>query len=149
MHIPGHTASLCFLLGSDMKFRKTLSAFAVAVAAAGVPLLGAPTAGAATTATWDNQLHTNDGDPGGRVRFRAAGDVMELCDIEADGWKVNLEVSGYHYYDAFSVGGNGNCVTHSASNGHDLTEGAGYSIKIYLSKSGHPYEYEDSAVFWA
>ncbi|MDW6058763.1 hypothetical protein SAZ11_12905 [Streptomyces sp. FXJ1.4098] len=132
-----------------MKFRRTLSAFAVAVVAAGVPLLSAPTAGAATTANWwDQQMHTNDGDPGGRVRFKADGDVVELCDIEADGWKVNLEVSGYHYYDEFSVGGNGNCVTHSASNGHDMGEGAGYSFQIYLSKSGHPFEYEDTSVWW-
>lgn len=51
-----------------MKYRKALAAVAVAIAAAGAPLLTAPTAGAAATANWwDGQMHTDDRDPGGRL----------------------------------------------------------------------------------
>lgn len=135
-----------------MKYRKTVAAFAVAIAAAGAPLLTAPTASAAPAATtanwWDEQMHTNDSDPGGRVRFKADGDKVELCDIEADGWKVNLTiVHGYtgNVVDRMSVGGNGSCVTHTAANGHDLTENQHYYFQIYLSKSGTPLDYDDSA----
>ncbi|MEU9796855.1 hypothetical protein AB0E27_41030 [Streptomyces sparsogenes] len=129
-----------------MKFRKTLSAFAVAVAAAGASLLTAPSASAADW--WDYQMHTDDSDPGGRVRFKMNGDVVELCDIEADGWKVKLTiVHGYtgNVVDRMDVGGNGNCVTHSASNGHNLTEGQHYYFQIYLSKDGTPLDYDDSS----
>ncbi|MEU5613471.1 hypothetical protein AB0H03_32975 [Streptomyces sparsogenes] len=136
-----------------MKFRKTLSAFAVAVAAAGAPLLAAPSAGAATTADWwDEQMHTDDSDPGGRVRFKADGDKVELCDIEADGWKVNLTiiVPGTHTpVDKMSVGGTGNCVTHTASNGHNLKENEDYIFRIYLSNSNNSYAYADESIWQA
>ncbi|MEV1009456.1 hypothetical protein [Streptomyces sp. NPDC049881] len=126
--------------------RKTaLRGAAVLAAALAFPALNAT---AAQAIDWDHQLHTNDGDPGGRLRFEAYGDIVEVCDIEADGWAVYVDVwdpSGMRIIDSISVGGNGNCVTHRASNGHNLTEGAVYPFSLGLHKNHEIFRYEDRA----
>ncbi|MFR9722809.1 hypothetical protein ACL02R_05465 [Streptomyces sp. MS19] len=123
--------------------KTTLRGAAVLAAALALPALNAT---AAQAIDWDHQLHTNDGDPGGRVRFEAYGDIVELCDIEADGWAVRVEVYAPGYSDEFTVGGNGNCKTHRASNGHDLKEGQAYYFTISLYKDSYPYgNYYDQA----
>ncbi|MEV1009455.1 hypothetical protein [Streptomyces sp. NPDC049881] len=123
--------------------KTTLRGAAVLAAALALPALNAT---AAQAIDWDHQLHTDDGDPGGRLRFEAYGDIVEVCDIEADGWAVEVEVSGPAVYDVIRVGGNGKCVTHRASNGHDLQEGALYSFTLDLTKDSLPSgRYEDFA----
>ncbi|WP_052852945.1 hypothetical protein [Streptomyces avicenniae] len=123
--------------------KTTLRCAAVLAAALAFPALNATSAQAID---WDHTLHTDDGDPGGRLRFEAHGDIVEICDIEADGWAVEVSVEGYHYYDTFSVGGNGKCKTHRASGGYDLTEGSTYAFTLDLVKDGVPsVRYEDYA----
>ncbi|UQS23739.1 MULTISPECIES: hypothetical protein [Amycolatopsis] len=107
----------------------------------------------ASAATWDHSMSTNDSDPGGRVQFRVDGDRFRLCDIEADGWKVNLRI--WDEYDAVvdesSVGTNGNCVERVATEFgvRSLRDGRYYTFEIWLSKSGTSYAYADEATWKA
>ena len=90
-----------------------------------------PTAEAsAALDSWDEQMYTDDSFPGGRVRFKAYGDIVEVCDIQADGKSVHIYYNGWH----FSVGGNGNCETYRKSNGYDLPErSTPYKFRICLN----------------
>lgn len=105
-------------------------------------LLGAPEAAAA-----DHSVRTNDGDPGGVVYFTEHGDVVQVCDIEADGWAVGVDVywNGGNY--TLKVGGNGNCRKTDA-NTNNLPENAYINFRIYLYKSGTPYAYQDTAQWY-
>ncbi|MEU8978806.1 hypothetical protein [Streptomyces sp. NPDC048309] len=81
----------------------------------------------------DHTMHT--GDAWGNVSgwsgegyFNEYGDVVTICDKDADGSAVKIHVSLDDPYGAekynFYVGGEGNCATHKASNGskYDLPE---------------------------
>ncbi|GAA3755853.1 hypothetical protein GCM10022225_46050 [Plantactinospora mayteni] len=133
-----------------MKSRRILSGLAAAALAAAASLTFAAPASAAT---WDEWMYTDDADPGGVVRFRADGDVVQLCDIEADGWKVYLDVDdntqSLHKYE-LSVGGNGNCIETRASFGspYDLREGNVFRFTIWLDNDDNPGSYGDTA-YWA
>jgi len=88
----------------------------------------------------DNEMKTDDGDPGGRVQVSWYGDIVTICDIEADGWGVYLsvtDVSQNLFKYSFWVGGNGNCTTNRASEGgtHDLREQNYFEFKICLRKA--------------
>lgn len=90
--------------------------------------------------------------PGGIVRFRADGDVVRLCDIEADGFKVYLRVYDYtasKVMYTLSVGGNGNCVETRASYGgrNNLRERNMFEFVIWLDKADHPADFHDTA-YW-
>jgi hypothetical protein len=90
-----------------------------------------------TAALLQNEvMYTDDPAPGGVVYFTAYGDKVKLCDIEADGRGVTLNVShnGVTRYN-MSVGGWGNCVTRSNSSGpaFDLPEGKVYKFRICLT----------------
>ncbi|MFB4300553.1 hypothetical protein [Actinomadura sp. NTSP31] len=124
-----------------MKFKKTK--IAAASVAAGVLALSVATPALA----YDQKVSTDDGDPGGRVEWTAYGDVVKVCDIEADGWAakvfVGYFVSGFPpVHDSYSLqaGGNGTCKTARASDGgsHDLPEGKQLSITVCLADSSHP-----------
>ena len=116
--------------------RKLLRALvALTIGVAGAVAVTSP-AHAATKYT----MHTDDTDPGGRVEFWPNGDIVRLCDIEADGWGVGLTVlvqDGWDSYD-LSVGGNGTCkeVRASTAAKYDMVEGSGVEFYIYLYKSG-------------
>jgi hypothetical protein len=123
--------------------RKALRVGVVALAAVTVPVLATPSAHAIE---WDHTLHTDDGDPGGRLRFEALGDIVQICDIEADGWGVHTEVyDTVHGYvvDEFDVGGNGNCTDHDVDDGHNLVEGRYYRFMVALTHSGGLLQYHD------
>ncbi|MEU0467510.1 hypothetical protein ABZ215_26205 [Amycolatopsis sp. NPDC006131] len=127
-----------------MRFRRTLSAVAVVTAAAVAPVVMAP---AADAAWWKLQMHTDDGDPGGRVRFQPNGDRVEVCDIEADGYGVELYVSRPYHNDSYRirVGGNGNCVTRDADwPGYNLAENTYYDFDIYLTKNNRLHYWDES-----
>ncbi|WP_129843141.1 hypothetical protein [Streptomyces sp. RFCAC02] len=119
--------------------RKTaLRAGVVALVAAVTPVLASPSAQAIT---WDHTLHTDDGDPGGRLQFEAYGDIVRICDIEADGWAVGVQIIRKVAWDnsyTFQVGGNGNCAERRASQGYpfDMTEGHQYEFTVFLAKDG-------------
>ncbi|MDT0319954.1 hypothetical protein [Streptomyces millisiae] len=129
--------------------RTVLRAGAVLVAAVALPVLASPSAQAID---WDHTMHTDDADPGGRLRFEALGDIVQICDIEADGWAVEVEVyDTVHGYDVdvFSVGGNGNCVDHDVDDGHNLVEGRYYRFTVSLVHSGGLNQYHDYATWKA
>ena len=129
-----------------MRTRRILSGLGTAALAATASLASATPASAAT---WDEWMYTDDSDSGGVVRFRADGDVVQLCDIDADGARVNLEVyntsQGGRWQYGLKVGGNGNCIEARASFGgpYNLREGDVYEFRIWLSKD--PYVSLDEA----
>ncbi|GIH01627.1 hypothetical protein [Plantactinospora mayteni] len=129
-----------------MKMRtlsSTLVALGLGVAAS---LAVAAPAQAAT-----HTMHTDDGDPGGRVTFTTNGDIVRLCDIEADGWAVGLVVDDYGVGRQYSmqVGGNGTCKEVRASMGgkYDLSEGSRIGFYIYLHKSSNLDAYSDESTW--
>ena len=95
----------------------------VAAASAALVLTVANSAVAA-----DHTMHTGDAwgnvpgvDWSGTGYFNEYGDVVTICDKDADGYAVRMDVrldttSGPREY-AFSVGGEGNCATKKASMG--------------------------------
>ena len=110
---------------------------AVLAAAVSLPVLASPNAHAIA---WDHTIHSDDGDPGARLRFEANGDIVEHCDIEADGFAAYAEI-----YDpvtgqtrTLTVGGNGNCKRRDASySGWNLVEGRKYSFMVALTEGNY------------
>ena len=95
----------------------------------------------ALTVPWDNRASTDDGDPGGRVRFRADGDVVELCDIEADGHAVGFDIydeTAKKWMYSYQIGGEGRCQIFRASLGgkYNLAEHHSFAVTIWLVKDG-------------
>lgn len=100
--------------------------------------------------------HTNDGDPGGEAQWTSYGDVVTVCDIEADGWAASVQVylkqsdGTYKFrYQAYA-GGNGSCVSHNANQGgvYNLPEGTPVKIKLCLMQNNwDTLAYCDSMVF--
>lgn len=78
---------------------------------------------------WDEHMYTDDDDPGGVVRFRRDGDVVELCDLNSDGRGVQLWW-GPHYVHLTS--GKGSCGSYKVSNGYNLPEGKVIKFRICL-----------------
>jgi hypothetical protein len=104
---------------------------------------------------YDDYFSTNDGDPGGRLWWTANGDVVKVCDIEADGWGVRAYIQHIHsgeYLLAYevNVGGNGNCTTHQASQGgrYDLPEGDKVDLYLCLTRTIDGEKYCDERT-WA
>lgn len=102
-----------------MKVKKTAKRL-MSLAAAGLAVAStmmftsAPEASAAVK--WKYTMHTDDGDPGGKIQFQPNGDWVRVCDIESDGWKVWGSVGtspGTGDLDVLWRGGNGNCMTHN------------------------------------
>jgi hypothetical protein len=130
---------------------RTLTALA-ATALIGLGVAVGPATHASAATIYDEWMYTDDGDPGGRVQFKAYGDIMRLCDIEADGYAVYLEVWDYNtgalQYN-YQIGGNGRCIELRASLGgkYDLTEGHAFRVKISLAKDGYGGYYRDEAIW--
>ena len=111
------------------------TAAAALVLAAGTPALA-----------YDNSVRTTDSDPGGRLEWTAYGDIVKVCDTEADGYSVyghvGYFISEYRVIDAYdvSVGGNGKCVTVSNTTGsaYDLPEGYNISLVVCLHNASSP-----------
>jgi hypothetical protein len=93
------------------------------------------------------EMHTEDGKPGGRVRFTPNGDVVQICDIEADGWAAVVQVSDEdQYFNTYTIraGGSGTCKTVNAAKGgvYDMVEGHNYKFHIWL-QNADSYAYDD------
>ncbi|MEV4492354.1 hypothetical protein AB0K04_19830 [Micromonospora coxensis] len=91
---------------------------------------------------YDTSWKTDDGDPGGVVYWTANGDVVKICDIEADGWATSAQVfsvrpDGLRAFEyQFYVGGNGSCADRKASEGatFNLPEDRKVFINLCLMK---------------
>ncbi|WP_327328691.1 hypothetical protein OG735_41215 (plasmid) [Streptomyces sp. NBC_01210] len=104
------------------------------VAGAGLLVFGTATSAYA----YDLSVQTDDGAPGGKLYWTADGDVVKVCDQEADGWAAyaKVEHAGDFRY-SMRAGGNGNCTSHSASDGgrYNLTEGYSVFLTVCLQKT--------------
>lgn len=95
---------------------------------------------------WNAEIRTTDSRPGGRVRFLADGDVVEVCDIQADGYAVHVSVydvtARKHKY-SYRIGGNGRCQTLRASLGgkYDLAEGHVFRIRVCLKRGNEALKF--------
>jgi hypothetical protein len=118
---------------------RTIKAFMTCAAAVALTVVLTPSAYAA-----DHSMYTADAafpgeDPAGRMWFNEYGDVVTLCDNDADGEKPILHVALDDPYGAdrytLIVGGEGSCVTARASDGgsHNLPENRyiGFLICVY------------------
>jgi hypothetical protein len=111
-----------------MEMRKIFSVVAVSVAVVSMSLFGRSGIASAadsveyTDITYDPAvsgphywMYTDDGNPGGKIDFWPNGDIVRLCDTQADGkyahatyiWSVNNHI---HSVDLETVNGNGTCV---------------------------------------
>jgi hypothetical protein len=131
-----------------MKFHNALTAASLAVMTLVVPLVAPSPAHAED---WDEWMYTEDIFAGGRVEFRAYGDVVKLCDTDADGHKVWLQVrddtDGKLQY-TYTIGGEDRCQEFRSSLGgkYDLAEGHTFEFKICLMHYDHK-EFCDTA-YW-
>jgi len=125
-----------------MGVRKTVSALAASVAAIMVSFgLAAPAQAAA-----DHYMYTDDwGTRGGVVYFWTYGDVVQVCDRDADGYGVRVRVTdstqGLYKY-TLGVGGVDRCKSVGASDGspYNLREGNVFHFRICLEKNGSLYD---------
>lgn len=133
------------------RLRRSLTALATTAAAIVLSFAVANPALAA-----DFTMQTQDGDPGGKIYWTAYGDVVKVCDQEADGWAVYASIGYYigtswgdEVYD-LQVGGNGNCITRRASDGalYDLSETKPIFLKVCLDKSTENHSYCDTHVWY-
>ncbi|MFJ9211307.1 hypothetical protein [Streptomyces sp. NPDC102264] len=113
-----------------MTVRKAAGVFAGAIA---LTVLGATNAVAA-----DYKMTTLGHfiTPGGTLEFTKNGDIVKVCDTDADGMAAEATVfntSGSQRY-AFHAGGKGTCVTKRASMGgvYDLPEGGTHQFYVCL-----------------
>jgi len=104
-------------------------------------IFGPPTAASAADGPhyW---MYTDDSAPnGGKVDFWSLGDIVQVCDIDADSARAVVTVqdltSGYALYTV-EASGNGVCSSRRASDGgvYDLTEGHCIGVNIYLLDNG-------------
>ncbi|NIH79171.1 hypothetical protein [Amycolatopsis viridis] len=115
--------------------RKTMVALlGVAMAVA----FSVATAPAASAITWDYTMKTTDGDPGAILKFRAHEDVVELCDLEVDGYAAwaYIDDGGSHLYPLQIGGGHNNCrqVSEKKKGKYDLDEHRYISVQVCLVK---------------
>lgn len=104
----------------------------------------------------DFSMQTNDSDPGGKLYWTAYGDIVTICDQEADGWAVEASI-GYWINDSsygteeyeFQVGGNGECATRRANDGAtwNLSETKDIFLKVCLDKASTHVQYCDTHVW--
>ncbi|ATO15569.1 hypothetical protein CO540_18415 [Micromonospora sp. WMMA2032] len=85
-------------------------------------------------------------DYSGEAYFTEHGDILKICDTDADGYAVKMYVSLDDAYGAtrysFTRGGEGNCATHRASEGgaYNLPENRYIGFLFCRYKDGHESE---------
>lgn len=83
-------------------------------------------------------MYTDDPAPnGGKVDFWTIGDIVQVCDNDADGYHVKLTVfdeTAWKYLYSLTASGSGVCNTRRASDGgvYDLPEGHCFEFDITL-----------------
>lgn len=116
-----------------MKFRKSRAILTMAATAAFAGIATATPAAAAWNHTW----YSADDNPGATVRVQEYGDVIKLCDSDADGYSAYVEVSYSGRSFSMRVGGNGDCTSSDAQE-HNIPENATVDLLIGLMHSDRP-----------
>lgn len=96
---------------------------------------------------WDHIVTTRDAAPhGGTVYIQEYGDVIDLCDTDADGLaptvQINYTLDGIPYhYGMTASGGYGSCVVRSASDGgvYNLPENTEIIVTVYLGNYDYTF----------
>ena len=96
---------------------------------------------AATAHAADMTIRTTDDNPGGKLEFTAQGDIVKLCDTQADGWRAVgyvIKPNGSRQY-MLTASRNGTCTTKRANQGspYNLTEGTTYTFKVCLDRDNN------------
>ncbi|MEU3838603.1 hypothetical protein AB0E88_00975 [Streptomyces sp. NPDC028635] len=122
---------------------------ATTVIAAGGVLATASSASATVDppGSWDHTWTTVDAGKGGTVYIAEYGDVVSLCDTNADGRTPEAEVSYESvngWVSAYSLrasGGEGSCASARASDGgsHNLPENKEIEVTLWLGPLYHDY----------
>jgi len=119
---------------------------ATTVLLAGGALATATSASAVTDppgGSWDHTWTTSDANQGGTVYIEENGDLVSLCDTAADGYAPRVSIASEEStvpgaydirYTLTASGGNGSCVTASASQGgvYNLPESTEIGVTIWL-----------------
>ena len=116
-----------------MKLRRALAVLALSTVVGSVAI---PTPAHAAD-SWDLIVSTTDDNPGGRMWVAASGDVVQVCDVQADGKRAVASVynPGGSLRYRFTASGVGTCNTKGASNGgaYNLVEGTSYKFQVCLT----------------
>jgi len=118
------------------------------IALAGITaLLGVATFSTSAYATsWGGNVYTSDSKKGGAARWIENGDIVEICDVEADGYGVYAVLyqtrADKLLMEGMVTAGNGTCTTVSK----DVPENVDLELLVYLEKSAGKYLYYPSAV---
>ncbi|MFF7879263.1 hypothetical protein ACH40F_14795 [Streptomyces sp. NPDC020794] len=90
---------------------------------------------------WDHTWTTTDSTPGGTVYIAEYGDIVSLCDTDADGYAPRVQIASQNGSGAYDIrytltasGGEGACVSARASQGgvYDLPENTEIGVTIWL-----------------
>lgn len=141
-----------------MKFATRTAALSVAalIGVAGLPTVAAAAPGpehaAAAPAAGNEHMYSDDPNSGARVTFTRDGDVVELCDIQADGYKAFVDVVDWTtdtFKYRYEIGGDGRCQTFRASLGgkYNLAEDHVFRFRVALTKGGSTLYWPDTA-YW-
>ncbi|MFJ1730475.1 hypothetical protein [Streptomyces sp. NPDC088254] len=126
--------------------RRKIATVAAASAFLAAGMLATATSASATVdppaGGWDHTWTTSDSVPGGTVYIAEHGDVVSLCDTDADSLAprvsiaVEQSIAGAYdiRYTLTASGGEGSCVVARASQGgvYDLPEGKNIGVTIWL-----------------
>jgi hypothetical protein len=97
-------------------------------------LMASGTASAATTWWYSGGPQGS----GAAATFREHGDQLRLCDVNADGFRASVDVqtaAGEHLYRVTDSYNDDQCTTVGAADGHDLTEGRSYRLRVCVIKA--------------
>ncbi len=90
---------------------------------------------------WDHTWTTSDSNPGGTAYIAEYGDIVSVCDTDADGVSPRVQIAvqypsgAYHIrYTLTASGGEGACASARASQGgiYDLPEDTSISVAVWL-----------------
>lgn len=98
----------------------------------------------ASAISWDHTGTTEDFNPGGKLKFKVHGDIVQVCDVNRDGYSAEVEVaSRYRVYYTLNASGKGECATARATKGdkYNLKETREYKhrFRVYLRKNDRAY----------
>lgn len=117
---------------------KSVRFAALSAAVAAVAAASALAPSAASAAGHHFTIHTRDDDPGGTVYIATYGDVVKVCDTDADGRDARVKVAFAGREYRLTAIGNGNCVERGARSGWRWNIPENATVTTTVSLSGSP-----------